>query len=138
MFFSLLTFLGCSMAKSKIYLGKYHIELENMWIIFKYLLILISNIIPQWSENRLCMISVPLDREFLFPFVICPWIWSMPYKVIQDGWVMVDSSNKTWFMGEGNGKPLQNSCPEKSINNMKRKKKKLTLKDKFSRLVGVQ
>ena len=62
----------------------------------------------------------------------------MPYKVIQDGWVMVDSSNKTWFMGEGNGKPLQNSCPEKSINNMKRKKKKLTLKDKFSRLVGVQ
>ena len=35
------------MAKSKISLGKYHIALENMWIIFKCLSILISNIIPQ-------------------------------------------------------------------------------------------
>ena len=29
-------------------LGKWHIVLENVWVIFKYLLILISNIIPQW------------------------------------------------------------------------------------------
>ena len=35
------------MAKLKISLGKCHIALENMWVIFKYLLILISNIIPQ-------------------------------------------------------------------------------------------
>ena len=35
------------MAKSKISLGKCHIALENMWVIIKYLLILISNIIPQ-------------------------------------------------------------------------------------------
>ena len=34
------------MAKSKISLGKHHIALENIWAIFKYLLILISNIIP--------------------------------------------------------------------------------------------
>ena len=34
-------------AKSKISLGKCHIELENIWVIFKYLLILISSIIPQ-------------------------------------------------------------------------------------------
>ena len=34
-------------AKSKICLGRCHIALENMCIIFKYLLILISNIIPQ-------------------------------------------------------------------------------------------
>ena len=46
-FFSLLTFLRLSMAKSKISLGKCHIVLENMCVIFKYLLILISNIIPQ-------------------------------------------------------------------------------------------
>ena len=35
------------MAKSKISLGKCHIALENMRVIFKYLLILISNIMPQ-------------------------------------------------------------------------------------------
>ena len=35
------------MAKAKISLGKCHSALENMWIIFKYLLILTSNIIPQ-------------------------------------------------------------------------------------------
>ena len=45
-FFSLLTFLRLSMAKSKISLGKCHITLENMWVIFKYLLMLISTIIP--------------------------------------------------------------------------------------------
>ena len=36
------------MAKSKISHGKCHVALENMWVIFKYLLIMISNIIPQW------------------------------------------------------------------------------------------
>ena len=35
------------MDKSKISLGKCHTELENMWVIFKLLSILISNIIPQ-------------------------------------------------------------------------------------------
>ena len=44
-------------------------------VIFKYLLILIFNIIP---ENRLCMISVPLDHE-IFALVLCPWIyWIYP------------------------------------------------------------
>ena len=33
-------------SKSNISLSKCHIALENMWVIFKYLLILISNIIP--------------------------------------------------------------------------------------------
>ena len=41
------TFLGLSRAKSKISFGKCHIALENMWVIFKHLLILISNIITQ-------------------------------------------------------------------------------------------
>ena len=31
-------------------LGKCHTALENMWVIFKYLLILIFNIIPQWEQ----------------------------------------------------------------------------------------
>ena len=35
------------MAKSKISLGKCHTALENIWDIFKYLLILISKLIPK-------------------------------------------------------------------------------------------
>ena len=46
-FFSLLTLLRLSMAKSKISFGKCHIALENIWVTFKYLLILISKIISQ-------------------------------------------------------------------------------------------
>ena len=34
-------------------------------------------------------------------------LWAMPCKATQDGRVMVESSDKTWSTGEGNGKPLQ-------------------------------
>ena len=47
-FLSLLTLLRISTLKSKIPLGKCHIALETMSGIFKYLLILTSNVIPQW------------------------------------------------------------------------------------------
>ena len=40
-----------------------------------------------------------------------------------------------WFTGEGNGKPLQYSCLENSMNSMKRQKDR-TLKDKVPRSVG--
>ena len=46
-FFNLLALLRLSMTKSNVSLGKCHVALENMWAIFKYLLILISNIMPQ-------------------------------------------------------------------------------------------
>ena len=52
----------------------------------------------------------------------------------QDGWVMVERSDRMWSTGEGNGKPLQNSCLEKP---MKRQKDR-TLKDELPRLVGAQ
>ena len=42
-----------------------------------------------------------------------------------------------WSTGEGNGKPLQYSCLENPMNNMKRKKER-TLKNEFPRLVGAQ
>ena len=32
---------------------------------------------------------------------------------------MVKSYDKTWFTGEGNGKPLQYSCFENPMNSMK-------------------
>ena len=41
---------------------------------------------------------------------------------------MVESSDKIWPTGEGNGKPLQHSCLENSMNSMKRQKH-MTLKD---------
>ena len=50
---------------------------------------------------------------------------------------MVESSDKTWPTGEGNGKPLQYSCLENPMNSMKRQKDK-TLKDEIPRLVGAQ
>ena len=50
---------------------------------------------------------------------------------------MVESSDKTWSTGEGNGKPLQYSCLENPMNSLKRQKD-MTLKDELTRLVGVQ
>ena len=46
-------------------------------------------------------------------------------------------TEKTWFTGEGNGKPLQHSCLENPMNSMKRQKDR-TLKDELPRLVGAQ
>ena len=50
---------------------------------------------------------------------------------------MVESSDKTWSTGEGNGKPLQYSCDENPMNSMKRKKKDRTLKDELPRSVSI-
>ena len=40
--------------------------------------------------------------------------------ITQDGWVMVERSDRMWSTGEGNGKPLQYSCLENPMNSMKR------------------
>ena len=50
---------------------------------------------------------------------------------------MVESSDKMWSTGEGNGKPLQYSCFENLMSSMKRKKDR-TLKDELPRSVGAQ
>ena len=55
----------------------------------------------------------------------------------QDRRVIVESSDKTWSTGEGNGKPLQHSYFENLMNNMKRQKD-MTLKDELPRSVGAQ
>ena len=59
----------------------------------------------------------------------------MPWKATQNRQVLVESSNKTWSTGEGNGKPLQYSCLENAMNSMKRKKDR-TLKDELPRSIG--
>ena len=61
----------------------------------------------------------------------------MPCRATQDGQVMLESSDKTWSTGEGNGKPLQYSCLENPMNSMKRQKD-MTLKDDLLWLVGAQ
>jgi len=50
----------------------------------------------------------------------------MPCRATQDGQVMVESSDKIWSTGEGNGKELQYSCLENSMESMKRQKEKDT------------
>ena len=61
----------------------------------------------------------------------------MPCRATQDTQVMVESSNKMWFTGEGNGKPLQYSCLENPMNSMKRQNDRI-LKEELHRSVGVQ
>ena len=56
---------------------------------------------------------------------------------IQNGWVIVESSDKTWSTGGGNGKPLQHSCLENPMSSMKRQKD-MTLRDKFPRVARAQ
>ena len=61
----------------------------------------------------------------------------MPCGATQDGQVMVESSDKMWSTGEGNGKPLQYSCLENPMNSMKGQKDRI-LKEKLPRSVGAQ
>ena len=55
----------------------------------------------------------------------------------QDGWVMVERSDRMWSTGEGNGNPLQYSCLENPINSMKRQNDRI-LKEVLPRPVGAQ
>ena len=55
----------------------------------------------------------------------------------QDGWVMVERSDRMWSTEEGNGKPLQYSCLENPMNSMKRQNDRI-LKEELPRSVGAQ
>ena len=61
----------------------------------------------------------------------------MPCRATQVGWVMVESSDKTWSTGGRNGKPLQYSYLENPMNSMKRQKDMIP-KDELPRSVGAQ
>jgi len=62
---------------------------------------------------------------------------AMVCRATQDGWVMVESSDKTWSTGEGSGRPLWDTCLENPMNSMK-KQKQITLKDELLRSIGAQ
>ena len=55
----------------------------------------------------------------------------------QDRRVMVESYDRMWSTGEGNGKSLQYSCLENPMNSMKRQKDR-TLKDELTKSVDAQ
>ena len=50
---------------------------------------------------------------------------------------MVERSDRMWSTGDGNGKPLQYSFLENTMNSMRRQKDR-TLKDELPRSVGAQ
>ena len=49
----------------------------------------------------------------------------------------METSDKTWSTGEGNGKPIQYSCIKNRLNSMKKQKDR-TLKEELLRSVGAQ
>ena len=55
----------------------------------------------------------------------------------QYGQVKVERSDRMWSTGEGNGKPLQNSCLENPMNSMKRQNDRIQ-KEELPRSVGAQ
>ena len=55
----------------------------------------------------------------------------------QDGWVMVERSDRMWSTGEGNGKPLQYSCLENPMNSRKRQNDRIP-KQELPRSLGAQ
>ena len=61
----------------------------------------------------------------------------MPCGATQDSQVMVERSDRMRSTGEGNGKPLQYSCPENPMNSMRKQNDRI-LKEELPRLVGTQ
>ena len=58
-------------------------------------------------------------------------------RATQDGWVMVERSDRMRSTGEGNSKPLQYSCLENPMNSMKRQNDRI-LKEELPRSLGAQ
>ena len=58
-------------------------------------------------------------------------------RTTQDSRVMVESPDRMWSTGKGNGKPLQYSCLENPMNSMKRLNDRIP-KDELPRSLGAQ
>ena len=58
-------------------------------------------------------------------------------RATQDGWVMVERSDRMWSTGEGNGKPFQYFCLENPMNSMERQNDRM-LKEELPKSVGAQ
>ena len=60
----------------------------------------------------------------------------MPCRATQDGWDMMESSDKMWSIVEGNSKRLQYSCLENPKNSIRQED--ITLNNELPRSVGAQ
>ena len=58
-------------------------------------------------------------------------------RATQDGWVMVERSDRMWSTGQGNRKPFQYSCLENPMDSMKRQNDRI-LKEELPGSVGAQ
>ena len=87
-----------------------------------------------WNENW----SPSWITAFLWRRSLCNSmkLWAMLCRATQDRWIIVKSSDKTWFTGGGNGEPLQHCCLKNPRDSMKRQKD-MTLEDEPPRLEGV-
>ena len=99
------------------------------------------------------MISLSLSKARSIPFAIIQtksqsnhtrttalsnsMIPSHTHRATQDGWIMVERSDRMWSTGEGNGKPLQYSCLGNPRNSMKRQNDRI-LKEELPRSLGAQ
>ena len=61
----------------------------------------------------------------------------MPCGATRDGRVMVERSDRMWSTGEGNGKPLQNSCLDNPMDSIKKQNDRI-LKEELPRSVGAK
>ena len=62
---------------------------------------------------------------------------SQALRETQDGWVMMERSDRMWSTGERNGKSLQYSCLENPMNSRKRQNDRI-LKEELPRSLGDQ
>ena len=62
---------------------------------------------------------------------------SHAHRASQDGWAMVDRSDRMWSTGEGNGTTLQYSGLENPKNSMKRQNNRI-LNEELPRTAGTQ
>ena len=63
---------------------------------------------------------------------------SHAYGATQDGWVMVERSDRVWSTGEGNGKPLQYSCLENPMNSSMKRQNDRIPKEELPRSLRAQ
>ena len=116
----------------KICIGMRLNALSNIFKLFKY---------PSPSEGRQIKNHSHRNLTNLITWTTALFnsmkLWVVPCRATQDGRVIVESSDKTWSTGEGNGKPFQYSCLENPRNSMKRQTD-MTLKDELPRSAGAQ
>ena len=61
----------------------------------------------------------------------------MPCGATQDGWVIVERSDRMWSTGQGNGKPVYYSCLENLMNITERQNDRI-MKEELPRSVGAR